>query len=139
MKITINLDAIGESVDFLIKEKLKKLNLPTCLGNMSPPLISNMLDIEDMSLFCEGDIIPPENIVMNNISFLIEDTHILKSDYIKDLVLDINGKNKIEAFKERLSTDYVNKLLKCTTCDYKELCNQLTTHYLKTIFLKEFL
>ena len=137
MKVKVNINAIGKNVGDLIKEKLRNRGFPECLGNMSPPIVQSIITVEDSSLFCKRSITPPENIVEDDISDLVVHLHEYRLDHTDSLVLDINGKNYIEEYKDTIGTAYVDRLIRCTTCDYEELCSRLTTFYLKTISLKE--
>ena len=143
MKVSVNIDAIGDDINSLVRDKLRERGLPECLGNMCPPIVCSVAELEDTSIFSNRKTTPPENIVMSSVLPLLNRKGKANLDsnsmytMVKDLVLDVNGEKLIKAHKEDLSDLLVDKLQRCVNCKYTEICNQLTTHYLKTIYLKE--
>ena len=137
MHVTINIDKIGESVEDLIKKKLRSKKLPECLGNMSPPLVNNIIDVADNVVFKVQGCIPKENIILQDVeNIVIRQKYDTEHTYHK-FVLDINGRDIIESMKERAANSYVDHVSLCITCKYVEICDKLTTHYLSTINLVE--
>ncbi len=49
------------------------------------------------------------------------------------MIIDKEGIDYLKNIKETMANTYVNKILKCTTCQYYVICDRLTTHYLNTI------
>ncbi len=145
MKVQVTIDAIGDEINSLIKDKLKKRGLPECLGDMCPPIISSIAEMEDTSLFSDKKMTPPENIVMDNILPLLSKE--IKAggglnnvyNWTRDFVLNVDGERTLRAYKESLSDRFVNKISGCIACNFRDTCDQLTTHYLRTIYLKEIL
>jgi len=136
MNVLIKSEKTGVAVDALIRKKLKDKKLPECLGNMSPPLVSNVVEVEDTVFKVKGSI-PEENIVLSRVHDIVVyrkyDTDIKYNRYI----LDINGEQLIENTKEEAASSYVDHLVACSTCKWVDLCNKLTGHYLQTIKLLE--
>jgi len=136
VKVLVKVNKIGASLDNLIREKLKDKKLPECLGNMAPPLITDVVAM-DASIFRVKDSIPEENIVLHDIHDIVQyktyDTDVSYSRFI----LDVNGAHEIDSFKENLASSYVDRISSCATCKYIDLCDKLTKHYLQTIKLLE--
>jgi hypothetical protein len=137
MFVTININSLGENVESLIKKKLKARKLPPCLGSMSPPITRDTIDIEDDVVFKVKGSIPKENIVLTNIKDIVSykkyDTDITYNKFI----LDINGRDVIESMKDEAANSYVDHVSSCAICKHVDVCDKLTTHYLRTIKLLE--
>lgn len=125
MKLEINLDekVEGQTLDEIVKEKLKKAKLPECLGDMCPPIISKKVSVSADNIIKHRKAIPQENI-----SGALEGDQLLS-----DMVVDVNGQEYLKQYKEGLATKYVERLVSCTQCMYIDLCDKLTTHYLNTL------
>ena len=125
MNLEINLDEriAGPSLEERIKELLKEQNLPECLGNMCPPIISPIIEITADNIIKHRKTIPEENIADS-----------LRGDaFLSDMVIDVNGAEYLKDLKESMAQKYVNEISKCTICQYYIICNMLTTHYINTI------
>jgi len=131
MKDQIHVDAVGPTLDSLIEENLEKANLPSCLGNMIPPIMIRMIEVEDHEFFSAKHKIPPQEIAMEDISSLLATT-IENSDF----VLTKKGLDKIQEYKKDRASLYTQHLIKCSNCKVQDLCYKLTTNYLKLINLE---
>jgi len=137
MKVVITIDKIGEPIEDRIRKKLKANKMPECLGRMSPPLVTNTITVDDSTVFKTKGSIPSENIVLESVHDIVR-----YQKYDDDLtynrsVLDIDGRNFIEATKESMADSYVRHLSACYKCNYTDLCDKITYHYMKTIILME--
>ena len=125
MKLTINLDERleGPSLEERVKALLKERNLPECIGNMCPPITSSIVEIDADTIIKHKKALPEENIAAS-----------LRGDaFLSDMVIDVNGAEYLKSLKESHAQIYVNRVVKCTTCQHYILCNMLTTHYINTI------
>ena len=129
MKIKINLDSVDESIDTLVKNNLKNQSIPECFGNMSPPLLSSVIDVDVSVLLRHKKEIPADNLVSVDLTKLLVEENKL----YKDFMLDINGYMYIKSYKEKIVTEYVNHIKKCMSCKCIDLCDKMTSHYLATI------
>ncbi len=66
MKITFDLNSTGKKLSELVNDKLRKEKLPTCIGNMCPPLVPNLIDIDSEDIFKLKKSVPKENVVEEN-------------------------------------------------------------------------
>jgi len=137
MNVTILVNKIGESVEDLIKKKLKSKKLPECLGNMSPPLINTTVYMEDSLVFKVKGSIPKENVVLQGVDDIVEHQKYDTGVTYNRFVLDVNGRDMIETIKEKAASSYVDHVSLCLTCKYVDICDKLTAHYLSTINLVE--
>jgi hypothetical protein len=122
-KIDIDKKTGGPSLEERISALLKENKLPECLGNMSPPIISKIVNIDVDTILKHRKSIPKENIADS-----------LRGDaLLSDMIIDNEGIDYLKNIKETMAKAYVDKIIKCTTCQYCVLCDRLTTHYLNTI------
>ena len=132
MSISVDLNKIGEPISDIIKRKLEEANLPSCIGNMSPPILLSEATFDKTILKKKADT-PPENIMVENVLDVLANA--AGFPVTKDFVLDVDGRIAIEQYKEETAQQYVEHLVKCTECRYTDLCNNLTYHYLENIKL----
>lgn len=139
MRLLINLNNVGENEADIIKEKLHKLDLPECIGNMCPPLVPSTVYLDSNDFLQVSTSIPPDNKVDYDVTALLATEYDESTiTYLKDMSLDVNSFTKIETLKKDLADNYVYRIKKCAApCPYIELCNMLTTHYLNTIKLSK--
>lgn len=133
MDIRVDLGAVGTDLGQLIEAKLDERSLPKCLGNMIPPMLSKVMDVDDKEIFGLTESLKDEETVkIDMMKFVISDN----IDKTK-ISLTKSGLEKIERTKIDLANIYVNRLDKCVTCPVTDVCNKLTQNYLKIISLNE--
>ena len=130
MVVHINADHVKPSVDELLVEDLKKAGLPSCIGNITPPMISRIIAISGEEILESAGNIPDANIVEHDLSKFI----VFPEEAIThDLVLGVNGKKKLDKIKRDMSKAYVSHITNCLKCKYQSLCFNLTLTYLITV------
>jgi len=133
MKVKVNLDLFG-SVDEQIELELGKSSIPSCLGNMCPPLISSIVDIDSELLLAKKESMPEENFSKINPSDIFASER--DCEIFPDFGVSVPGEARLRELREKSIDKYVSRLKKCAApCKYMDLCHKLTTHYLNTIKL----
>jgi hypothetical protein len=129
MKIKIKVDELEPTLDSLIKEELARMGLPTCFGNMVPPILKRIIDVDIESVFEERELTPQEQIKQNDVlSFVAGDSFVAR-----EKVLTQKGIDFINAYKKERMNTYVQQLAKCASCEFQNVCYRLTDNYLKVI------
>jgi len=139
VKIKINVNAIGTSIESYIEKYLKDKKIPSCFGNMIPPLLLHEMDYDIEDILCVTKNTPPENIDPTVLSKLIVKAtgKLPVPSYLSKYALHINGAMKIEQHKKDLAKKYVQKIIRCIDCKYIDTCSKLTLHYISTLKLIE--
>ena len=132
MEIRVNLSAVGTDLGTIIEAKLAERQLPGCLGNMIPPILSKLLDVENTEILAKTLSLKDEEKVIADMKELV----IASSVDISDMSLTKIGLEKLENTKIHLATVYADRLSKCVTCEIVDVCNKLTTNYLKVVELE---
>lgn len=136
MKIKINLEEIKPSYDKLIDRQFTNVEIPICLGSMCPPLIKNLIEIEDTDFFVKKQLVEDKDIDTEiNISRLTNESFISQGKM--EMVITKEKSNKLEKIKEDMVASYREHVYKCITCTYVDICDKLTTHYRENIKLLE--
>jgi hypothetical protein len=90
MRTKINLDSIGKPLSTFVESKLVDAGLPSCLGDMAPPLISNEFDCDFFDIFVNADSVATESIVSDNVASIANSTEIAQETLnLNKYVLDI--------------------------------------------------
>lgn len=131
MKVEIKIDALNPKLDSLIEKGLEEAGLPSCLGNMIPPIMVRMIEVEDAEFFSNRNTISPQEIGMEDTSKLVR-----LPMTNTNMVLTIEGLKKLQEYKESRAKVYIEHIKKCSNCDKVDLCYKLTTNYLKMISLE---
>lgn len=145
MKITINLNKFGKTINALINEGLKKKNIPECFANMVPPIVENFLDVEDTSVFSSKDITPGILTAIENISpIIVEDNEVeifkknkKSTRHNSNFVLTRERLDELDKIKTKRASDYVDQVTRCITCPHVDLCYKLTVNYVRAITLEQ--
>lgn len=132
MEIRINLGAVGTDLGTIIEAKLSERQLPECLGNMIPPILSKLLDVDSTEIFEKTESLKDEEKAEANMKELV----VASSADISDMSLTKAGLEKLENTKIHLSTVYAERLNKCVSCPLTDVCNKLTQNYLKIVELE---
>jgi len=131
MIIEIDLNGIGKPLEQTIEEKLKKENIPSCLGHMSPSLLKGVIDIEGDDYFKMRYDIPEEDKVDDiDISKLTKSEFYLQS---KRYSIDKPGINRLEVIKSKIVNDYIKHIKNCMSCKHDDICFKITTCYLMSL------
>jgi hypothetical protein len=133
MDIRINLAAVGMNLGSLIEAKLEERKLPACLGNMIPPMLSKIVDIDDKEVIALTESLKDEEKVEADMMRFIISDNIDKTK----VSLTKEGLEKIEQSKIELVNRYVNRLNNCVTCSLADTCNKLTQNYLNLIAIEK--
>jgi hypothetical protein len=129
MKISIKVDELEPTLDSLIKEELERLGLPPCFGNMVPPILKRIIDVDIESVFAERELTPLDQIKKNDVlSFVAGDCFVARQK-----VLTQKGIDLINTYKKERTTTYVTQLARCASCEFQNVCYKLTDNYLKVI------
>jgi hypothetical protein len=131
MKINMNINAVGETIEEAISLKLESNQLPGCFGYQSPTLLSNYLSGEAEDFIKIKYEVPESQRTDIDLKELLGETEIFNNKY----VLTIEGKDKIEEHKNNLVKKYVDHIIKCNNCKVRITCSQFTTNYLLTVLL----
>jgi len=129
----IKIDTIGDTINTLTDSKLTNVGLPVCFGSMIPPIIMKNVSFNNTDLFAHKHSITDDDIYDSNIKNYVTDY----DESLNDMVLTKKGVAIIETYKESVASMFAAQLLKCSTCEYFEICNMLTKNYLKAIELNE--
>ena len=135
MKVTVNVDSVGKTLDNYIEQNLEEKALPSCFGSMIPPIIARRTTFEDKEILYDKEGVSPVEIVSEKMDGIIEGD----LDYYRKRHLVITRKSveKIEEYKTDLAKDYADNLAKCVNCTHQKTCNMLTKNYLKVVNLQE--
>ena len=133
MKISVDLNGIGESLETLIEKKLRKKGLPTCIGSMAPPIVQPVVELDAEDIFKPSKDIPSDNLAEANLAGIVSQPPKFMNDY----AMDVNGKAFLIKHKERICAEYVEHIVKCSECAHRTLCEKLTYYYLTSIKLLE--
>lgn len=133
MRIKINVDCVGKPINEIVGEKLKEKNLPSCIGNMTPPIVPMVVEMDAEKVIKPQADIPADNIVSSDLSNVVLDL----PESLKNYALDADGAQHIMGHKEVTSSEYANHIANCVDCEHKELCDRLTYYYLTTIRILE--
>lgn len=131
MKINMNINAVGETVEEAISSKLESNQLPGCFGYQSSILLNNYLSGEAEDFIKVKFEVPESQRIDVDLNELLGETEIFNNKY----VLTTEGKDKIEEHKNNLVQRYVNQIIKCNSCEVRITCSQFTTNYLLTVLL----
>lgn len=131
--MNINIDAIGDKIDTLISKKLEDKGYPNCLGKMCPPIIECDISIPDKEIVKVKNSISKEEVIEADLLNLM--TSKTAIDY-KNFTLSRGGIEQINKYKDDISSIYVEAVIKCTSCKFREVCDQLTKNYLMTLYLR---
>ena len=132
MEVRVNLSAVGTDLGTIIEAKLGERQLPGCLGNMIPPILSKLLDVEDTEIFAKASSLKDEEKAEADMKELV----VASSTDVSDMSLTKVGLEKLENTKIHLATVYADRLNKCVSCPLVDVCNKLTTNYLKVVELE---
>lgn len=138
MKVKVNVNARGVTTDSLIENKLKDAGLPTCFGQLILPAVKNIISCEIANLFVARDTAHPDNIASDKIGDLYKlviDQY--DTAFLNKHVLSVDGENFIQKFKEEQASMYVDQIIKCVSCEHKDLCSKLTENYIRSLVLKQ--
>lgn len=133
MKIKINLDKVGKTVKEDCEGKLEKNNLPTCMGNMTLPILKNtvILDSNDYDIIkLKKGIDAPLQIERGDIV-----TSLGNDESLEDFCLDKESLTVIQEIKDERIDKYIDVVTKCSKCKVRDLCYQLTSNYLLSLSL----
>ena len=135
MEIRVDLGVVGTDLGQLIEAKLDERKLPKCLGNMIPPMLSKVMDVEDSEILALTASLKDEEKLTEEINM---QRFVVSGNIDKTKVsLTKVGLEKVEHTKIDLANIYVRRLSACVTCEVAGVCNQLTQNYLKIISLNE--
>ena len=133
MEITVNSAMVGTSLETIIQAKMAERNLPGCLGYMFPSIMSKFIETEDTELLALTESLKDdEKVIVDMKEFIVSGI----TDTTK-LCLTKTGLEKIEKAKIETAILYVDKLKKCTECQYVDVCHRLTQNYLQLVKLNE--
>lgn len=133
MKVEVNVNAIGTTIDEHIEINLIQAAMPACLGSMIPPIIKRQVPFDEVSILIEREAISEKEVGSSNVAEIINADPL----FYKNKVVTKAGVKKIEDYKIKLAKDYTEQLLKCCSCKYVEVCDKLTKNYLKIISVQE--
>jgi len=133
VKITINIDAIGESLDSLVEKQLIEHDLPKCFGNMVPPILLRIMSMEDTEILKPRGSVTIDQIAVEHIDELVIGTEAKEQIKNTDLVLIKDAEEEINEYKKNRAAKYVNQLVDCASCPCVDVCDKLTKNYLKFI------
>jgi len=137
MKVSINIDKVGGGLDKLIMDKLSEKELPSCLGNMTPPLLSRIINVDDSIVFKPKSSVAKEQVIENAAAIVVTRIDDLDDDLKgTDLVLTKEGLDYIEDYKERRAQEYVDHVSNCVACDLIDICYKLTKNFLTLVRLE---
>ena len=127
----INVNGIGDSLESLLEARLKKENIPTCFGNMSPPLLKIFVKMDVDTLFKMRYDIPEDEKVED---FNLEDlTDLEEYKGSKRFAIDLQGFNSIDHIKKEMVNNYVEHIKNCISCKFEDICYKITTCYLLSL------
>lgn len=144
MKVSINIDKIGKGLDAMIIEELENNKLPPCLGNMTPPLLSRVINVDDSIVFKPKSSVPDEQVIRKASEIIVkdvDDVHQVDPKFLNDiegvdLVLTKEGLDYIEDYKEKRAHQYVEHVSGCLTCELIDVCYKLTKNFLALVRLE---
>jgi len=129
MKICVNLDSTGISIEKLVSKKLEISKLPECMGKMTLPILKKeiIIDDEKYKLLQPTQLIPVED--------RINPESIVSGTDIQGFSLVGESFEKINKIKEDIANDYISKVSRCINCSLSDTCFKLTSNYLISISL----
>lgn len=131
MQIKIKINNIGKHSDKYIEETLIQQDLPSCLGRLGIPVVYEIVPFDSDFLLKNKHTIQEEDIVINDISKIVSSA--MDADILTDMVLDTQGRDVVETYKQKLAQNVVDQLSKCVKCEYIEICHKITQNYLSTL------
>jgi len=133
LKIKVKLNITGKKISSIIEDILVASKLPSCLGNMCPPLVMNEILDEDTEYLGFSFNIDPDDksdvkpdVITNSVEHLNINKFAVKKSGIK----------RLEEIKNDMIINYTNHVIKCATCKLTDTCFKLSTLYsdnIKTI------
>jgi len=133
MKVTVNVDAVGTSLDTLVEQYLTELSIPVCFGNMIPPILLRTIVIDDIELFKPRGSVSSDAVAIEHIEDCIVGAESKDRIRKSDLILTKEGEAEILEYKKGKAAKYVEQLVRCQSCDLIDICDRLTKNYLKFI------
>ena len=130
MKLKVN--TIGSTYTEYITKHIAEYSIPICFGAMELPILSGSVDVLT-------DCIKPKNLVKKeDIACLLEDVldETIPGISVAAYCVTKEGVEYIEGIKENIAKKYVDKIVKCSSCELFDKCNAVTTHTLKRIELE---
>jgi len=128
-KVTVDIRQISPSYDEVINQLLTDYGLPSCLGNMIPPLLKNFIEFDSSEILEIEDGLPQEEIYTKDLASLITSDN----SFFDDKVLTHKGQKFLQKYKITRATLYANQLKKCVDCSHIDVCSKLTYNYLITL------
>lgn len=133
MRIKVNVDMIGRSIDEHIESGLEASGYPTCLGSMIPPIISRQADFDDLDILIAKEAVSEKEVVVADVGKLID----ADVTYYRGKVMKQSGVDRIENYKSGRAAKYVEQVTKCCDCRFTGTCHKLTENYLKILSIQE--
>jgi hypothetical protein len=134
MNILINIDAVGDSTNDIVDKSLHSEDIKPCFGNMIPPLLERMVEIDDEEILAITKSQPEENF---DTTVDLKNLIVLSNSPYEDKSLTIAGRTKIEKFKYGRVSAYITQLKLCKSCEDVDVCDKLTRNYLTLISLEK--
>lgn len=133
MKVIVDIDAVGQKLDVLVERALAEAALPTCFGNMVPPILVRTMSMEDTEILKSKGSIPADQVAIEVTSNIIVGKEEKEKIKNTDLVLTKDAVEEINEYKKDRAERYVKQLVQCSNCTYTDVCDRLTKNYLKFI------
>jgi hypothetical protein len=130
MKIPVILEALDIDIDKHIQDNLKTKGFPSCLGCMYPPLVEYEPNVEITDLFVEPASVDTINIMKINPQSVVPADH---ADKVKNTIISKDSYDKVVKQMVFAAEHYSASVIKCVDCKHTEICNKLTTNYLKLV------
>jgi hypothetical protein len=132
MKIPVNVKALNIDMETYIKQELNVKKLPECLGCMIPPIVEDTPEVVLEDLFKESASVDSINIMKINPKDIVPEIHV---DKVEGLIISKQSFDVINEQMKAKAKHYVTEVSKCLNCEHADICNKLTTNYLKVIEL----
>jgi hypothetical protein len=133
MKVTVNIDVIGETLDTLVEQRLAEAALPICFGNMVPPILVRTMLMEDTEILKPKGSIPADQVAREVVNDIIVGADSREKIEKTELVLTNDAAEEIQEYKKSRAEKYVKQLVDCSNCSFEDVCYKLTKNYLKFI------
>lgn len=140
MDLRIAINSMGADLSKIIEEKLIKNNYPKCYGNMIPPTLMKVVDIDSELITSVTGSTEEEEIHDKDLKKYLEESSLSEPEiqkFIENRCLTKKGANDIEAYKLTIAEEYVTKIVECHQCPFIDTCTKLTEHFLSVIYLQE--
>ncbi len=139
MNVKFKINTVGTNLAELIEAKLIGHKLPRCFGNMIPPTLYQVIDIDDDVIFGIKESLDPEEIIESEVKdhLDLQDTSKEVHEYLEGKCLTKAGVESIEKYKDGLAEDYTSKIVGCSNCSFIDSCSKLTEHFLNIIQIQE--